>query len=247
MGVIIFNGVPSTDYGIHVEKPPAYTIPERDYEIIHIPGRNGDVVIDKGSYKNVVRTYDISVGELDGDFTKLASGISHWLHSVSGYGRLEDSYEPDYFRLAYYNGEVEIENLFHHAGKATLEFNCKPGRYLKDGERSIVLSDEHVLLNPTLQTSHPKIVFSVTSTGKFEVNGNVIIAVNATENPICIVIDSELQEVYDYDTQESLANNNLCSVQFANQSFPTLKPGSNSIICHNGVASLEVTPRWWTL
>lgn len=247
MGVIIFNGVPSTDYGIHVEKPPSYTIPERDYEIIHIPGRNGDVVIDKGSYKNVVRTYDISVGELDGDFTKLASGISQWLHSLSGYGRLEDSYEPDYFRLAYYSGKVEIENLFHHAGRATLEFNCKPGRYLKDGERPIVLSGEYVLLNPTLQSSYPKIVFSVTNTSRFEVNGNAIIAVNTTENPIRIVIDSELQEIYDYDTHEGLTNNNLYSVQLASQSFPTFKPGSNSIICRSGVTSLEVTPRWWTL
>ena len=50
MGVIIFNGIPSTNYGIHVEKPPVYATPERDYEVVHIPGRNGDLVIDNGSW-----------------------------------------------------------------------------------------------------------------------------------------------------------------------------------------------------
>ena len=34
MGVIIFNEIPSTNYGIHVEKPPVYATPERDYEVV---------------------------------------------------------------------------------------------------------------------------------------------------------------------------------------------------------------------
>ena len=51
MGVIVFNGIPSTEYQIHVEKPPVYAMPERDYSVVHIPGRNGDIVVDSGSYR----------------------------------------------------------------------------------------------------------------------------------------------------------------------------------------------------
>ena len=46
MGVIVFNGISSKDVGIEVETFPEYTIPEREYEAIHVPGRNGDVIID---------------------------------------------------------------------------------------------------------------------------------------------------------------------------------------------------------
>ena len=61
MGVIYYNGKSSEEFGIVVETTPNYEIPERDYEILSIPGRNGDVVIDKGNYKNVERSYNIAI------------------------------------------------------------------------------------------------------------------------------------------------------------------------------------------
>ena len=62
MGVITFNGIASDKLDIQVEHPPGYETPKKDYEIVHVPGRNGDVYIDKGSYQNVSRTYDIAMG-----------------------------------------------------------------------------------------------------------------------------------------------------------------------------------------
>ena len=41
MGVIIYNGVSSEEFAIQVEHPPGYETPEKDYEVTHIPGRNG--------------------------------------------------------------------------------------------------------------------------------------------------------------------------------------------------------------
>lgn len=46
MGVITFNGIASDKLGIQVEHPPGYETPKKDYEIVHVPGRNGDVYID---------------------------------------------------------------------------------------------------------------------------------------------------------------------------------------------------------
>ena len=59
MGVIIYNGISSEEFAIQVEHPPGYETPEKDYEVTHIPGRNGDIYVDKGSYKNASRSYDI--------------------------------------------------------------------------------------------------------------------------------------------------------------------------------------------
>lgn len=134
MGVIIFNGRSSTEFGIEVEHLPDYDTPERDYDIIHVPGRNGDLVIDTGSFKNTSRKYQISVATRGEAFYEKIKPIVEWLHSSSGYARLEDTYEPDYYRLAYYRESNTIDNLFDDAGRATITFTCKPQRYLKSGE-----------------------------------------------------------------------------------------------------------------
>ena len=44
MGVIVFNGVSSADYGIVVEHFPDTSMPQRDYGKTHVTGRNGDIV-----------------------------------------------------------------------------------------------------------------------------------------------------------------------------------------------------------
>ena len=149
MGVVLFNGVSSADYGIQVEHPPEYQTPARDYEVIHIPGRNGDLVIDSGSYQNVSRSYQIAIGDLEKDFTSMANAIAEWLNSASGYARLEDSYEPEYYRMAMFQDEITVENILQHAGRTTINFNCKPQRFLKSGETSLLISAPTTLYNPT--------------------------------------------------------------------------------------------------
>lgn len=241
MGVIIFNGIPSTNYGIHVETPPVYATPERDYGVVHIPGRNGDLVIDNGSYKNVTRKYSISVGEIDGNFTTLAAGVSEWLHSASGYARLEDSYESDYFRLAYYVADAEMENLFHQAGKMSIEFNCKPARFLKAGERAVPFTTAGSISNPTFQKSFPKLTVVVSGSGTLTI-GDQTITISGLTNSTRMVIDSELQDVYE---EGSLTNLNS-KVSFSD-GFPLLSPGINTITFTGSITSVEVIPRWWIL
>ena len=221
--------------------PNRYATPERDYEVVHIPGRNGDLVIDNGSYQNVTRKYSISVGEIDGNFTTLAAGVSEWLHSASGYARLEDSYESDYFRLAYYVADAEMENLFHQAGKMSIEFNCKPARFLKAGERAVPFTTAGSLRNPTFQKSFPKLTVVVSGSGTLTV-GDQTITISGLTGSTRMVIDSELQDVYE---EGSLTNLNS-KVSFSD-GFPLLSPGVNAITFTGSITSVEVVPRWWIL
>ena len=55
MGIVIFNGISSKDLHIQVQTEPDYDFPEKDYNVTHVPGRNGDIVIDQGSWQNVSR------------------------------------------------------------------------------------------------------------------------------------------------------------------------------------------------
>lgn len=237
MGFIIFNGVSSKDYHIQVEHPPGYDTPERDYEVVHVPGRNGDVVIDKGSYQNVNRSYEIAIGSEERFFPEMANDISEWLHSASGYARLEDSYEPEYYRMAMYKEETEIENILFHAGRVTVKFNCKPQRYLKTGDRKIKITGKKTLKNPTRHPATPIITIYGTGEGLLNVGGYVV---KVTDIKDQIIVNSEIMDCYNGTT-----NRNGDVV--LGQGYPKLLKGQSEISFSGGITSVEVIPKWWTL
>jgi phage-related protein len=237
MGVIIFNDISSRDYDIQVEKLPDYETPEKDYDIIHVPGRNGDVIIDKGSYKNTRRRYQLSVGSLTKDFVSMANAISEWLHSASGYARLEDSYEPEYYRMAIYKDSGLIENLLGSAGRTSIAFNCKPQRFLKSGDESTVFSEAGTIFNPTGFKSFPTIIINGNGAGVLRIG---IYTVSVSSIGTSVTINSDIQDAYN-----GMENRN--STITLNNGFPKLVPGENNISFSGGITSVEVIPKWWTL
>lgn len=165
MGIIIFNGKSSLEYGLQVEHYPSYEAPQRDYELTHVPGRNGDVLVDSGSYKNVNREYELASGSCSPDtFTFLVQQFIDWLCSFPGYGILEDSYDDDHYRVAVYDESLSITNIQNRAGRAKIRFNCKPQRFLKTGDVPIILEEPGFIENKTRFASRP--VLTVSGNGK---------------------------------------------------------------------------------
>ena len=136
MGIVMFNGTSSQDLHALVQTAPEYEFPEKDYSVTHVEGRNGDIVIDTGSWQNVPRTYNLNIDTRKISYAEVASKLVQWLHSASGYARLEDSYEPDFYRMAMYKDSGSISNIYSKAGQIEISFDCKPQRYLKSGEVS---------------------------------------------------------------------------------------------------------------
>lgn len=234
MGVIIFNNKSSADCRIQVAHPPGYAYPERDYTITHIPGRNGDIIQDNGCYKNVERTYEVSFDAPNEDFATYANSVSAWLHSTTGYARLEDSYEPDYYRMAVYQESNIFENLYNQAGTATIVFECKPQRFLKTGENTITINNSLTIMNPTGFEAYPLFKVSGTS-GVLTINGDSITLSSIDE---FVMLDCELQDAY----KESVNKNSTIS-----GTFPVLKSGSNTISWTGDISSVTMKPRWWTI
>ena len=234
MGVIIFNNKSSADCRIQVAHPPGYAYPERDYTITHIPGRNGDIIQDNGCYKNVERTYEVSFDVPNEDFATYANAVSAWLHSTTGYARLEDSYEPDYYRMATYQESNIFENLYNQAGTATIVFECKPQRFLKTGDNIIAIQNSLTIMNPTGFEAYP--LFKVTGTsGVLTVNGN---SITLSSIDGFVMLDCELQDAY----KENINKNSTIS-----GTFPVLKTGSNTISWTGDISSVTMKPRWWTI
>ena len=240
MGEIIFNGRSSRDVGLEVETFPAYQSPKRTYEKIHVPGRNGDLIIDSGCWENAVREYTVSAGSLEEDYTVMMNRILEWLRSTTTYARLEDTYEPDYYRMAVFLEEFAITNLYNQGGKATISFDCKPQRFLKIGDAPVTIntnSKSVTLFNPTAFEALPIIHVHGTGEGILNVGGD---SVTITDIGTTITIDSEIQDAY-YNTLNKNKN-----IKIPN-GFPKLPPGKTSIGYSGGITKVEVIPKWFTL
>lgn len=241
MGIVVFNGRSSKDVGLEVETFPQYETAQKVLDVISVPGRNGDLIVDTGKYKNVPRSYKVSIATYDRvSYSQKMAQIAEWLYSASGYARLEDSYDADFFRLAYYADQTSFENLFDEAGRATLNFICKPQRYFKSGEFPILFSATGKIQNGTIKEAYPLLKIITDNTeGTVSIGSyNFEIAAGAGTT---LYVDCELEDAY-YNGE---SKNNYINLNGGG--FPVIDPGEQTISFTGGVQSVEVTPRWWTV
>ena len=52
MSYFYFNGFYSYEMGLIVEEKSIYNGPQPDFELISVPGRDGDIILDHNRYKN---------------------------------------------------------------------------------------------------------------------------------------------------------------------------------------------------
>lgn len=239
MGNVVFNGISSKDIGLEVETFPEYEAPQKILDVISVPGRNGDLVIDTGTYKNVPRTYKVSIATFDKiSYSQKMAQIAEWLYSANGYARLEDSYDEDFYRLAYYGDQTTFENIFDQGGKATLKFICKPYRYLKSGEFPILFSTPGKIQNRTRNPAFPLLKIVTDNTVGTVSIGNYSFEISEGAGTH-INVDCDIQDAY-YGAE---SKNNYINLNGGD--YPRIDPGEQVISFTGGVQSVEVIPRWW--
>lgn len=233
---INFNGIDLKDYGVYISGNGTFNAPERDVTSVTIPGRNGELTIDNGRYKNITIKYPAFIVK---EFAENIGALREYLLGCIGYQRLEDTYNPDEYRMARYSGGFTakpVDELI--AGNFDLSFNCMPQRYLKSGEEYVSVSNGGAILNPTSMTAKPLIKLTTESSyGYLTIGG---IQVVSTKRNATMYIDCELQEAYTGDYVN--ANNYLT---LTHGEFPTLPAGESGIALSN--CTVEIMPRWWRL
>lgn len=175
---ITFGGVNSADYGIYISGEGTFNAPERDVEMIEIPGRNGDIALDKGRFRNIEVSYPAFNYEASmTDFVANLRDFRNALASQKGYQRLSDTFHPSEFRLATFIDGLEIKPIkYNTASEFEITFNCKPQRYLVSGEGEIIVDDGDTLTNPTPYEAEP--LLSVMGYGAISFNGYDIVLNN---------------------------------------------------------------------
>lgn len=230
-----FNGESSTDYGVYVGGQETYNAPQRDVSKVSIPGKNGDLIMDNGRWLNVEVPYHVVVME---DFRDTAADIRAWLCEPKGYARLEDTYHPDYFRMARLANAIDFETAaFNEAGKTTIIFDCKPQRFLKSGEALVAMTQGGDITNPTRYESKPLIRIICAGSGTVTI-GTYTIAVSDIST--YVDVDCEVQDCYagvvSLNNKVTLANG-----------FPILESGDTTVGWNGDVTGVQIAGRWYTL
>lgn len=134
----IFNGKKSSDFDVWASGLNIFHSPERRIERIQVPGRNGELLIEDGSFENTELLFKDCF--IPRHFSENFTNLSNYLNRQKGYQRLELSWLPDEYRLAAFHGDIEASmKNWDGMGKFDLSFNCKPQRFLKSGEEPITL------------------------------------------------------------------------------------------------------------
>ena len=162
---IVFAGKSLKDFGVYISGPGIFDAPERDTKSVAIPGRNGELTLDNGRYKNQKGKYPAFIVK---KLAKNAEGLRNYVLGLSGFQRFEDTYNPDEYRLAKYSGGFKFNPLDElKEAKFDLNFEFYPQRFLKIGEEYISLANGSSILNPTPMTAKPLIKMTTTSEGGF--------------------------------------------------------------------------------
>lgn len=233
LNFLTIGDISSADYGIFLSGEGSFQAPRRSYQEITIPGRNGTLTIDDDRMENVPVEYKmIIVNTFPADY----SGFRNALLSLRGYQRIEDTFHPDEYRMGLFRDGIEPKTygLRNESGKFELDFDCKPQRWLKSGEKPIELSGNGVIYNETLFDAKPLI----------RVYGNGVLGVGEETITIFgvngyIDIDSEVEDAYQGDAN---LNSNIV---LSSGEFPVLRPGENGVTLGSGITRVIITPRWW--
>lgn len=174
----IFDGENSRTYGVYITDVTVFGTPEREVELLTIPGRNGDYALDKGRWANITVRYECALPTEDpADFVTGVAAFRNMLASRIGYKRLEDEINTTEYRMALFSAGIDVNTLNKEAGTFAVDFECKPQRFLTAGETAQTVTSGGTITNPTLYESKPLLVAE--GLGNIEIGGGTITITNA--------------------------------------------------------------------
>ena len=136
------DGESSRTYGVYITGQAVYNAPQREVEMISVPGRNGQLALDKGRFENIEVTYPAGIyADTEAEFAEAVSNFRNFLCSRDGYVRIEDEYNPNEYRMGVYKSGLEVTPAMLKAGEFEIIFDCKPQRWLTEGETAVTIGE----------------------------------------------------------------------------------------------------------
>ncbi len=228
------DGIDARSAGIQLQAPIEFSEAVPVVEAQTIPGRNGDLICETGSYEN--RSGSASCFCLQKDVEKAISSAGRFLMGKKGYRRLETSDDPDHYWLARVENSPQIAMRLRTLAPFEIGFDCKPQRFVKAGENAVVFTSNGVLFNQYGRTALPFITLYGQGAGWLTI-GNCNVEVKALDGTL--YLDSDTQNAYNVNGNQNMNINAPI--------FPTLSVGEAQISFGGGIERVEIIPRWWEL
>lgn len=232
---LTFNGRSTHEFGIFISGESTYSAPERNVVSQEVAGRNGSLLFDMGNFKNISVKYPSYIAE---DLPSRIRDFLNYAGSQIGYQRLEDTYHPYEYRMGRFktNPQIDTEGYMNRMGKFTLEFDCKPQRFLKSGEIATELNDDGMILNRTEFPSKPLLRVYGTGAGSVGI-GSETITISTIDS--YVDIDCEIMDAYKGSVN--------CNGNVSFTDDIVLAPGENNISLTGLITKVEITPRWYII
>nr|DAI17016.1 MAG TPA: distal tail protein [Bacteriophage sp.] len=230
----LFSGRKSSAFSTYVADTDGWNSAARRMDAINVPGRSGTLTpINSNSFENIQITY---LCYLKNEMRTKLNDLVGWLNSHAGYQRLEDTFHPEYFRLARYNGSFEVMSKDKLTAAFNVVFDCMPQKFLKSGEQITTLKTSGSITNPTNYIAKP--IIKIYGTGVVKI-GSAAIKIVKPGNAF-IEFDCDLLNAYEG------SDNRNSNVELIGE--PALLPNTtNGITLGNGITKVEIKPRWYTI
>ena len=226
------DGIDARSVGIQLQEPIQFSEAVPISKAQTIPGRNGDLIWETGSYEN--RSGSASCFCLQKDVEKSISSAGRFLTSKKGYRRLETSDDPDHYWMARIENSPRIEQRLRTLAPFEITFDCKPQRFIKSGEHPVEFFSEGYLHNGYGQIALPFITIHGSGSGSLTI-GDCSVEVKSIDG--LLYLDSETQNAYNSDGNQNMNINAPI--------FPTLPDGEIRIAFSGDIEKIEIIPRWW--
>ena len=251
----VFGGLKSTDYGVWISGESTFNAPERDVDVIEIPGRNGTLTMDNGRWKNVQITYPCF---FSGNFKEDFDTFKNAILPKYGYLKLEDTYHPTGYRMARLMGGIKPKTgPYNRSAQFELTFDCWPQFYLNAGTifpGQIEMYSGGTIDNvPLASYSQPlvRVYFDNPFTygnksGSVTFGDRTITFTDVpytNSNERFFVIDSEAKTI---TKSISGVTTDISSYCDAPDGFFEILPPSTQV-SSTGVLTMQIVPRWWSL
>lgn len=221
---------------VKVAATPHIIRAKRKMTVTQIAGTNREVVDMEDAWETYDQPYSVFVG--DGSMDNIQSTLNEVARVLykKGWQVLLDDYEPDIYRLAYFEGPFDVNNKYTRVGKFDISFRCRPERFLPSGDTAVTVASGGTITNPTAYPSKPLIHITGSGSGTLTVAGVTMSFTGITDY---LNIDCETQNCY------RLATENKNSLMTGD--FPVLKPDTNVVSFTGGITGCTITPKWWVL
>lgn len=227
---VIFNDINLSEYGaFSIGCPDLFTKPQRDTQVIDVPGRNGSLLIDNGRYIDVQRNYVVVVP----DYRQCLELLNDLGRKQDKWYNLADGWDAtSYMQARYINSR-----LMKFVGDTVLielQFIRKPQFFLRSGSMQVTMTESGSITNPTDYEALPLI--RVYGTGKLTIGSTTI---EVLTNSSYIDIDSDTQDAYHWNSSRN------SNIRLSSGEFFKFTAGTNNIDFPSTITKIYITPRWW--